>query len=45
MHGAGITHSMHMSIGESNCCGVLEIFPTGEFTNIRGILKLKYFTL
>eukprot|EP01041_Mallomonas_annulata_P010720 gene10720-22385_t len=36
MHGAGITHSMHMSIGTRYCCGVIEIFPQGEYMPIRG---------
>ena len=35
-HGAGITHAMHMPVGTRYCCGVLEIFPFGEFTHIRG---------
>lgn len=36
MHGAGLSSAMHMSVGEENCCGVLEIFPSGEFSPIRG---------
>ncbi len=36
MHGAGMSSSMHMSIGEEKCCGVLEMFPQGEFTPIKG---------
>jgi hypothetical protein len=36
IHGAGIASAMHMRIGEKNCCGVLEIFPRGEFFPIRG---------
>jgi hypothetical protein len=36
IHGAGITHLMHMSIGTKFCCGVIEIFPKGVFTKIRG---------
>ena len=37
MHGAGIVFSsMHLPIGVKNCCGVLEIYPNGEFTPIRG---------
>jgi hypothetical protein len=36
MHGAGITHAMHMPLGTKFCCGVLEIFPVGEFSPIRG---------
>lgn len=36
MHGAGITHLTHMSIGSKYCCGVIEIFPNGEFSSIKG---------
>jgi len=36
VHGAGVPASMHMSVGRRNCCGVIEIFPSGEFTPIRG---------
>lgn len=36
MHGAGITHAMHQPIGTKFCCGVLEVFPYGEFAGIRG---------
>ena len=36
MHGAGITHLTHMSVGSKYCCGVIEIFPIGEFSAIRG---------
>jgi len=36
MHGAGIPASMHMSVGTKHCCGVIEIFPEGEFKTIRG---------
>ncbi|KAJ1443507.1 hypothetical protein B484DRAFT_277035 [Ochromonadaceae sp. CCMP2298] len=36
VHGAGIPASMHMSVGTTYCCGVLEIFPEGEFKAIRG---------
>ena len=36
MHGAGIPNSMHMSVGSRYCCGVIEIFPDGEFKAIRG---------
>ena len=36
MHGAGVTHSMHMAIGTKYCCGVVEIFPPGEYAPIRG---------
>jgi hypothetical protein len=27
---------MHMPIGTKHCCGVIEIFPEGEFKQIRG---------
>lgn len=27
---------MHMPIGSRYCCGVIEIFPQGEFSQIRG---------
>lgn len=27
---------MHMSVGSKHCCGVLEMFPSGEFTPVRG---------
>lgn len=40
MHGAGIVHSMHMSVGAENCCGVLEIFPRGEFFPVRGYANM-----
>lgn len=37
MHGAGIPLAMaHLPIGTRYCCGVLEIYPEGEFTPIRG---------
>lgn len=36
IHGAGIPNSMHMALGTRHCCGVLEIFPVGEFQSIRG---------
>ena len=36
MHGAGIPASMHMAVGTKHCCGVVEIFPEGEFKSIRG---------
>lgn len=36
MHGAGIPASMHMAVGTKHCCGVIEIFPEGEFKPIRG---------
>jgi hypothetical protein len=31
MHGAGIAGSIHMAVGTKFCCGVIEIFPEGEF--------------
>lgn len=40
MHGAGIVHSMHMSVGTEHCCGVLEIFPRGEFFPVRGYANM-----
>jgi len=36
MHGAGMAGSMHMPIGTRFCCGMIEIYPHGEFTPIRG---------
>jgi len=36
VHGAGVASTMHMSIGTKYCCGVLEIYPHGEFTVARG---------
>ena len=36
MHGAGIANSMHMPVGSRYCCGVIEIFPQGEFEAIKG---------
>lgn len=35
-HGAGIASSMHMSVGSTGCCGVIEIYPKGEFSPIKG---------
>lgn len=35
-HGAGLALALHMSIGTKYCCGVIEIFPQGEFFRIRG---------
>lgn len=35
MHGAGMASSMHMSIGTKYCCGMVEIYPAGEFTPIK----------
>jgi len=40
MHGAGIASSMHMPIGTKLCCGVVEIFPEGEFKSIKGYSAL-----
>ena len=28
--------TVHMPIGTKNCCGVIEIFPDGDFKYIRG---------
>ena len=36
MHGAGITHTMHMAVGTPSCCSVIEVYPEGEYTRIRG---------
>jgi hypothetical protein len=36
MHGAGMSNAMHMPIGSRFCCGMIEIFPQGEFFPIRG---------
>ena len=36
MHGAGIAHAVHMSIGTKYCCGVIEIFPKGAHSHIHG---------
>ena len=27
---------MHMAIGTKHCCGVIEIFPSGQFSGIHG---------
>jgi hypothetical protein len=35
-HGAGIVHSMHLPLGAHFPSGVLEIFPKGEFSPVRG---------
>jgi hypothetical protein len=35
-HGAGIASSMHLPIGSKYCCGVIEIYPQGEFFPIKG---------
>lgn len=34
--GAGIASSIHMPVGTKYCCGVVEIFPEGEFKQSRG---------
>jgi len=36
IHGAGISHSQYMAVGTPLCCGVLEMFPRGEFFKVRG---------
>jgi hypothetical protein len=36
MHGTGIASAVHMPVGTRHCCGVIEIFPEGEFRTIRG---------
>ena len=36
VHGAGIASSMHMAVGTKYCCGVVEVFPPGEFMPIHG---------
>jgi hypothetical protein len=30
---------MHMPVGTKHCCGVIEIFPNGEFNHIKGMIK------
>ena len=35
MHGAAIASSLHMPVGTKYCCGVIEIFPDGEFKPIK----------
>lgn len=35
-HGAGMVHSMHLPLGAHLPGGVLEIFPKGEFSPVRG---------
>ena len=37
MHGTGIAISMHMAVGSTYCCGVIEIFPPENYMNMRGI--------
>ena len=36
MHGTAMASTVHMPIGTKNCCGVIEIFPDGDFKYIRG---------
>jgi hypothetical protein len=33
VHGAGISMSQYMPIGSKLCCGTMEIYPKGEFSN------------
>lgn len=40
IHGAGMTHGVHMSVGSKLCCGMLEIFPQGEFFPVKGIANI-----
>lgn len=40
VHGAGIAHLMHMSLGAKYCCGVIEVFPKGEFSPVRGFANM-----
>lgn len=40
MHGAGIAQSQYLPVGTERCCGVLEIFPKGEFTPVRGFANM-----
>ena len=40
MHGAGIASSIHMPLGTALCCGIVEIFPEGEFKTIKGYSSL-----
>jgi hypothetical protein len=40
MHGAGISQSQYMAIGTERCCGVLEMFPRGEFSPVRGFANM-----
>ena len=40
MHGAGISQSQYLPIGTPHCCGVIEIFPKGEFTPVRGFANM-----
>ena len=37
MHGTGIAISMHMAVGSTYCCGVIEIFPIENDEKVRGI--------
>ena len=36
MNTIGMSSSMHMAIGSKYCCGMIEIYPKGEFTPIKG---------
>lgn len=40
MHGAGLTHVFHSSIGRPNCCALIELFPRKDqgqnFEDIKG---------
>ena len=36
MHGAGMASTTHMAVGTRHCCGVVEIFPKGQFETIKG---------
>lgn len=40
MHGAGIAQSQYLPVGSERCCGVLEMFPKGEFTPVRGFANM-----
>jgi hypothetical protein len=40
MHGAGIASTQHMAVGTRHCCGVVEIFPEGEFKSAKGYRSL-----
>ena len=36
MHGAGLGQTMYLPLGTKYCCGVVELFPGGQFKNSRG---------
>lgn len=40
MHGAGIAQSQYLPVGTERCCGVLEMFPRGEFSPVRGFANM-----